>query len=88
MKDLGLTGPASAYELDHFVPLETGGHPTDPNNLWVEPWNGSEGAHKKDMLENKLKRLVCNGTITLKEAQQNIITDWEDAYNKYVTNEK
>jgi hypothetical protein len=26
------------YEEDHLIPLELGGHPSDPRNLWPEPW--------------------------------------------------
>jgi len=27
------------YEEDHFIPLEIGGNPTDPKNLWPEPYD-------------------------------------------------
>jgi len=86
MAKLGLTGSTKDYEEDHLISLEIGGNPTDPNNLWPEPWNGPEGAHRKDVIETRLKRLVCNGTITLAQAQSAISTNWEDAYTKYVTN--
>jgi hypothetical protein len=36
------------YEEDHFIPLELGGNPTDPKNLWPEPYQASipgGGAH-------------------------------------------
>src|SRR5436309_10572152 len=26
------------YEEDHLISLEVGGHPTDPENLWPEPY--------------------------------------------------
>jgi len=26
------------YEEDHLIPLELGGNPTDPKNLWPEPF--------------------------------------------------
>jgi len=84
MKDLGLTGNPRDYEEDHLISLELGGHPSDPKNLWPQAWNGDWGAHKKDVIETKLKTLVCKGTITLKEAQDAISTDWVAAYNKYV----
>ena len=29
------------YEEDHFIPLELGGNPTDPKNLWPEPFETS-----------------------------------------------
>ena len=33
----------------------------------------------KDKVENKLKREICKGAITLAEAQQQIATDWRQA---------
>jgi hypothetical protein len=33
----GYTGPMSEVEYDHLVPLELGGDPNDPRNLWIEP---------------------------------------------------
>jgi hypothetical protein len=77
------TSPQS-YEEDHLIPLTVGGNPRDPRNLWPEPWDGEWGAHVKDRLEVKLNKLVCNGTLTLKAAQQEIRTDWIAAYKKYV----
>jgi hypothetical protein len=29
------------YEEDHLIPLELGGSPTDPRNLWPEPYDTS-----------------------------------------------
>jgi hypothetical protein len=75
---------ASGYEEDHLISLQLGGSPTDPKNLWPEPYLGNN-ARKKDVVETKLKRLVCAGTITLKTAQDAISTNWVAAYNKYVT---
>ena len=34
----GLSGPVAAYQEDHLVSLELGGNPTDPRNLWPEPY--------------------------------------------------
>ena len=82
MKALGITGKPSDYEEDHLISLELGGNPTDPNNLWPEPWIGKYGAHAKDRLENALKREVCAGKTTLIDAQHEISTDWVSAYQK------
>ena len=62
----------SLYELDHFIPLELGGHPSDPGNLWPQLWTGTCGAHAKDVVENRLHRAVCAGTMTLAEAQREV----------------
>ena len=75
---------ASGYEEDHLISLQLGGSPTDPKNLWPEPYLGNN-ARKKDVVETKLKRLVCAGTITLKTAQDAISSNWAAAYIKYVT---
>lgn len=77
-------GTAKDYEEDHLEPLEVGGHPRDPLNLWPEPRTGMWPASKKDQLENVLKKDVCNGTITLAVAQQAIRFDWTKAYVMYV----
>jgi len=74
----------SDYEEDHLISLELGGAPSDPKNLWPEPYAGSQGARVKDQVENKLHSLVCSGNITLKTAQTAIDLNWLQAYNKYV----
>ena len=82
------TKPAD-YEEDHLISLEIGGNPTDPKNLWPEPYSlnvgGKQmGARQKDKVEDRLHVLVCSGTLTLAEAQKMISTDWTAAYRKYV----
>src|ERR1700684_3335781 len=74
------------YAEDHLIPLEIGGNPTDPKNLWPEPYHTSiadGGAHDKDKVENYLHGQVCGGAINLAEAQKAIATDW---YRIYVNN--
>jgi hypothetical protein len=82
IKELKLDGTYKDYEEDHFVPLALGGHPTDPRNLWPEPWEGKWGAHTKDKLETRLHRLLCTGGVNLKQAQTCIKKDWKDCYVK------
>lgn len=69
----------SDYEEDHLVPLELGGAPRDPANLWPEPRYGSPSASSKDSVENQLKTAVCDGVITLDDARTAIQTDWTTA---------
>jgi hypothetical protein len=76
--------PAANYEEDHLISLQLGGSPTDPKNLWPQPYAGNN-ARKKDVIETKLKNLICTGKITLSDAQKAIATNWVVAYNKYVT---
>jgi hypothetical protein len=64
-----LPGRPSDYQEDHFIPLELGGHPTSPANLWPQPW---WQAQLKDRAEYGLNRAVCAGRITLGQAQRMI----------------
>lgn len=73
---------ASAYEEDHLISLQLGGDPSSPKNLWPQPYVGSN-ARKKDVLETKLKRMVCDGSLKLVDAQHAIL-DWANSYAKYV----
>lgn len=89
-EQISLWGLADAdpddYEEDHLVSIELGGAPRDPRNLWPQRWDGC-GAHRKDVLENKLHRLVCEGVLGLREAQRAIASDWVSAYRTYVDKE-
>ncbi|MEY9855663.1 hypothetical protein ABH935_001267 [Catenulispora sp. GAS73] len=73
----------SDYEEDHFIPLELGGAPRDPQNLWPEPHYSTDSSggtsYTKDGVENKLKKAVCNGSVSLSDAQNAIVTDWTTA---------
>jgi hypothetical protein len=66
------------YEEDHLIPLELGGAPRDPKNLWPEPrYNaGGNTAGDKDTTENALKKKVCAGTMPLAAARLIMATDW------------
>jgi hypothetical protein len=64
--DRHLPGRTAGYELDHYVPLEIGGHPTDPRNLWPQSW---PEARLKDKLEYALNRAVCGNRMTVSAAQ-------------------
>jgi hypothetical protein len=86
----GLSGNHTGYcsaeqgcELDHLVSLELGGS-NDVSNLWPEPYDGPWNAHIKDKLENRLHKLVCDGSISLPEAQRLEATDWIAAYKRFV----
>ena len=62
-----LRGPPSRYQEDHLISLELGGHPTDPRNLWPEPY---PRASVVDRQENELNAQVCSGRLSLAEAQR------------------
>jgi hypothetical protein len=73
MAAYGATGPLSAYEYDHFVPLQLGGAVNDPRNLWPEP---GASPNPKDTVESDLRSAVCAGRMTLADAQRAIVSDW------------
>ncbi len=60
-------GSMSQYQEDHFISLELGGDPTDPRNLWPEPY---PRASQMDQQENELNAEVCSGRLSLADAQQ------------------
>src|SRR5689334_17848825 len=67
LKQYQLRGPPSAFQEDHLISLELGGDPLDPRNLWPEPY---PRAAEVDRIENDLNRRVCDGSLTLAEAQR------------------
>jgi hypothetical protein len=67
MRQYRETGSLSDYQEDHLISLELGGNPTDPRNLWPEPY---PRASEVDRIENDLNAQVCSGQITLAQAQQ------------------
>jgi hypothetical protein len=67
MRQYGETGSMSDYQEDHLISLEMGGNPTDPRNLWPEPY---PRAAEMDKTENELNSEICDGTMTLAQAQQ------------------
>ena len=46
----------------------------------------TDSSDAKNALEEKLHALVCDKTLSLKQAQDLIRKDWVKAYDKYVTN--
>jgi hypothetical protein len=70
------TNPKSLEE-DHREPLEVGGAPRDPRNLWPEPWNQAQA---KDRLETAVKRDVCAGRLTLRAGQAIFLGDFWHEY--------
>lgn len=71
-------------ELDHLMSIEDGGAPADPKNLWWMRYQDRYGARVKDVLETKVKRLLCGGRITLDQARAALAPNWLQGYVKYV----
>ena len=66
MRAYGETGDPSDYQEDHLISLELGGAPTDPRNLWPEPYPRASAV---DQIENDLNAKVCSGELSLADAQ-------------------
>jgi hypothetical protein len=64
------------YEEDHLIPLELGGAPADPKNLWPE---AGGIPNPKDGVENALKQAVCDHRVDLAAAQRAIAQNWVTA---------
>ncbi len=73
MAAYGDAGSAGDYEYDHFVSLELGGAVNDARNLWPEP---GASPNPKDSVEDELHSQVCDGKMTLAQAQHAIATNW------------
>ncbi len=71
---------AGQYEVDHLISLEIGGS-NDIANLWPEAASPTPGFHQKDQVENYLHTQVCTGAMSLKDAQNEIATNWLTVYN-------
>lgn len=69
------------FEEDHLIPLELGGSPTAPRNLWPE-YDAGHIPNKKDAVENALRRAVCAGRVGLAAAQRAIAVNWTTAERK------
>lgn len=83
-EEYGIAGAdPRAYEVDYLVTPALGGS-DDIHNLWPHShsatvWN----AEVKDALEDRLREMVCEGTLDLADAQREIATNWIAAYKKY-----
>lgn len=71
------------YEMDHLIPLELGGS-NKQANLFPEAAMPRPGFHEKDVLENTLHALVCEGRMPLTQAQHLIATNWVKTYDALV----
>ena len=66
MREYAVGGALDDYQEDHLISLELGGHPTDPRNLWPEPY---PRASEVDSIENEFNARVCSGQLSLEQAQ-------------------
>ena len=66
-RQLFLLGAVALLLVALVLSLELGGHPTDPRNLWPEPYPRASAV---DQTENDLNAKVCGGSLSLRGAQE------------------
>jgi hypothetical protein len=76
--------PSSGRELVQLIPSSLGGT-NDKENLWPLPNSREFGPTQKKALDDRLHKMVCDGSLDLKTAQQSLKKNWMEAYKKYVT---
>jgi hypothetical protein len=78
-----INGLPGCCDVDHLIPLEIGGS-NDTKNLWPEPEEPRPGSFEKDQIENRLHALVCEGKMSLVDAQKCIASNWIACWQKHV----
>jgi hypothetical protein len=88
-EEYGIAGAdPHAYEVDYLVTPALGGA-DDIHNLWPHSYAATAwNAQVKDALEDRLRDMVCDGSLDLAEAQKEIAADWIAAYKKYFHTEQ
>ncbi len=83
-EEYGISGvDPRAYEVDYLVTPALGGA-DDIHNLWPHSYSSTAwNARVKDALEDRLRGMVCDGSLDLTEAQREIASNWIAAYKKY-----
>jgi hypothetical protein len=83
-EEYGIAGAdPRAYEVDYLVTPALGGA-DDIHNLWPHSYSATVwNAQVKDTLEDRLREMVCDGSLELTEAQREIAANWIPAYKKY-----
>ncbi|OAJ54693.1 hypothetical protein A6V36_20905 [Paraburkholderia ginsengiterrae] len=73
----------AAFALDRRVPIVLGGSPDAASNLDLLPWAGPQGERRKARAAVMLKRCVCEGKLSLAEAQAAIVGNWSVVYSGF-----
>jgi hypothetical protein len=83
-EEYGIAGAdPRAYEVDYLITPALGGA-DDIHNLWPHSYSATVwNAQVKDALEDRLRDMVCAGSMDLTEAQREIAANWIAAYKKY-----
>lgn len=70
------------YTLDYVVPIELGGDPDAPSNMWPMPNSQSPGPQEKQRAAAYLHDQVCAGAMSLDAAQHAMLNDWVAVYEQ------
>lgn len=84
LEKYGIRPESFGGDLDHLVPVALGGS-NDPDNLWPMHAQGDMTPEAKARLADALKAQVCDGKMSLKDAQGAFKKDWTKAYKQYAT---
>jgi hypothetical protein len=71
------------FALDRRVPIVLGGSPDARANLDLRPWAGPQGERRKARAAVMLKRCVCEGKLSLAQAQATIVGNWSAVYSGF-----
>lgn len=71
---------SSEWALDHRIAIALGGHPRQLSNLQL--LTTSENS-RKSRIEVKLLCFVCTDAMLLRQAQEELALDWQEAYHSY-----
>lgn len=74
----------AAFKIDHLIPVELGGADTI-DNLWPQSLRARPyGPERKELLTEVLLQQIARKQITVEQAQEQIRTDWIDAFIDHV----
>jgi hypothetical protein len=65
------------------LPSRLCGSPDAPTNLDLLPWAGQQGERRKARAAVMLKRCVCEGKLSLAQAQAAILGNWSVVYSGF-----
>jgi hypothetical protein len=71
-----LPGNLVTYALARVVPVEDGGSPTSPLNLYPLPLNGFGGQQTQTVVANQIHHEICSHKITIAQAAKTLQGDW------------
>jgi hypothetical protein len=71
-----LPGNPVTFTLARVIPVEDGGSPTSPLNLYPLPLNGFGGQQTQTLVANRLHNEICSHKITIAQAAKTLEGDW------------